>query len=62
MGDVYQQAGESQKAQKAYEKALEILETYKPEPRPDEVQRELNRIYSEFEQRVKERKTKEASK
>ena len=58
----WEAAGSREIADLAYEKALEILETYKPEPRPDEVQRELNRIYSEFEQRVKERKTKEASK
>lgn len=54
-------AGSREIADLAYERSLEILDTYHPEPRPDDVQRELDRIYSEFEERVKERKAKEAA-
>ncbi len=43
----------------AYEKAMGILDTYHPEPRSEKVQSELDSIYDEFEERVKERKAKE---
>ena len=43
----------------AYEKSLDILENYKPEPRPEKVQKELDRIYAEYEAAVEERKSKE---
>jgi trimethylamine--corrinoid protein Co-methyltransferase len=58
----WEAAGSKEIADLAYEKSLEILENYKPEPRPDAVQKELDRIYTEFEARVKERKEKEAAK
>ena len=45
----------------AYEKSLDILENYKPEPRPQKVQKELDRIYAEYEQEVEERKSKEVA-
>ncbi len=54
-------SGSNEIADLAYEKSLEILESYRTEPRPDDVQKDLDRIYSEFEERVKERKSKEAA-
>jgi trimethylamine--corrinoid protein Co-methyltransferase len=45
----------------AYEKSLDIIENYKPEPRPEKVQKELDRIYAEYEQEVEERKAKEVT-
>jgi trimethylamine--corrinoid protein Co-methyltransferase len=45
----------------AYEKSLDILENYKPEPRPEKVQKELDRIYAEYEAAVEERKAKEVA-
>ncbi len=45
----------------AYEKSLDILENYKPEPRPQKIQKELDRIYAEYEQEVEERKAKEVA-
>ena len=45
----------------AYEKSLDILENYKPEPRPEKVQKELDRIYAEYEAAVEERKSKEVA-
>jgi trimethylamine--corrinoid protein Co-methyltransferase len=44
----------------AYEKSLEVLNTYEPKPRPDNVQKELDRIYTEFEQEIAERKANKA--
>ncbi len=55
-------SGSNEIADLAYEKSLEILESYRTEPRSDDVQKDLDRIYSEFEERVKERKSKEAAK
>lgn len=45
--------------EKAYEKAIEILENYKPEPLPEDVQRELKRIVAEAEEETRELKKKE---
>ena len=54
----WEAAGSHEIADLAYQRSLEILDTYHPEPRPDDVQRELDRIYAEFEERTKERKAK----
>ena len=45
----------------AYEKSLDILDKYKPEPRPEKVQKELDSIYAEYEAAVEERKSKEVA-
>jgi trimethylamine--corrinoid protein Co-methyltransferase len=45
----------------AYQKSLDILENYKPEPRAEKVQKELDRIYAEYEAAVEERKSKEVA-
>ena len=45
----------------AYEKSLEILEKYKPEPRSEKVQKELDSIYAEYEAAIEERKSKEVA-
>jgi trimethylamine--corrinoid protein Co-methyltransferase len=42
----------------AYEKSIDIINNYKPEPCSEEVQRELDRIYAEFEAAVSERKAR----
>ncbi len=45
----------------AYEKSLDILKNYKPTPRPENIQKELDGIYAEYEETVKERKAKAAA-
>jgi trimethylamine--corrinoid protein Co-methyltransferase len=45
----------------AYEKSLEVLNTYEPKPRPQNVQKELDSIYAEYEQAIAERKAKKAA-
>ncbi|UCH24106.1 MAG: trimethylamine methyltransferase family protein [Deltaproteobacteria bacterium] len=45
----------------AYEKSLDIIENYKPEPRPENVQKELDRIYTDFEKAVEERKAEKVA-
>jgi len=42
----------------AYEKSMDILNNYRPKPRPEKVQRELDRIYAEFEEEARERKAR----
>ncbi len=59
--DQWEASGSPDIVEKAYEKSLEILETAKPEPRSEQVQKDLDEIYAEFEQRVAERKAREAS-
>jgi len=44
----------------AYEKSMDIINNYKLEPCSVEVQKELDRIYAEFEAAVAERKAIEA--
>jgi trimethylamine--corrinoid protein Co-methyltransferase len=57
----WEEAGSPDIVESAYEKSLDILKTYRPEPRPENVQRELDRIYAEFTEAVKERKKKTAA-
>jgi trimethylamine--corrinoid protein Co-methyltransferase len=59
--DQWEASGSPDIVEKAYEKSLDILKNAKPEPRPEHVQKELDEIYAEYEQRVAERKSKEAS-
>jgi len=40
--------------ERSYEKALDILKTFKPKPLPDDVQRELKRILAEAEEETRE--------
>jgi trimethylamine--corrinoid protein Co-methyltransferase len=54
----WEAAGSLDIAELAYEKSLDIIENYKPEPRPDKVQKELDGIYAEYEAAVAERKAK----
>jgi trimethylamine:corrinoid methyltransferase-like protein len=42
----------------AYEKSMDILNEYTPESRSEAVDKELDRIYAEFEAEVAERKAK----
>lgn len=56
----WEAAGSPDLAEKCYEKSLEILNTAKPEPRPEAVQKELDGIYAEFEEATRERRAKEA--
>ena len=48
-------------AELAFEKSKDILQNYQPEPRPEKVQKELDSIYAEYEQKVAERKAKAAA-
>jgi trimethylamine--corrinoid protein Co-methyltransferase len=57
----WEAAGSPDIVEVAYEKSLDILENYKPEPRPEKVQKELDRIYAEYEAAVEERKSKEVA-
>ena len=57
----WEAAGSQDIVDVAYEKSLDILENYKPKPRPEKVQKELDRIYAEYEAAVEERKSKEAA-
>ncbi len=58
----WEAAGSQDIAELAYEKSLDIIENYKPEPRPDKVQKELDGIYAEYEAAVAERKAKAKAK
>ena len=55
-------AGSPDIVEAAFEKSMDILNNYKPDPRPEAVQKELDRIYAEYEEIVRERKAKEAEK
>jgi len=57
--EAWRAAGSKDLTEKAYEKAREILETYKPEPLPENIQKELKRILAEAEEETKEIKEKE---
>jgi len=59
--DQWEASGSPDIVEKAYEKSMDILKNAKSEPRPEHVQKELDEIYAEYEQRVAERKSKEAS-
>ena len=48
-------------AEIAFEKSQDILQNYQPEPRSEKVQKELDSIYAEYEQKVAERKAKAAA-
>ncbi len=59
--DSWEEAGSPDIVELAYEKSLDILNNYKPTPRAENVQKDLDRIYAEFEETVKERKAKETT-
>ena len=48
-------------AELAFEKSLDVLQNYQPQPRSEKVQKELDSIYAEYEQIVAERKAKAAA-
>ncbi len=54
----WEAAGSPDIVELAYEKSMDIINNYKPEPRSEEVQKELDRIYAEFEATVAERKAR----
>ncbi|MBW1695110.1 MAG: trimethylamine methyltransferase family protein, partial [Deltaproteobacteria bacterium] len=54
----WEAAGSPDIVELAYEKSIDIINNYKPEPCSEEVQRELDRIYAEFEAAVSERKAR----
>jgi len=53
----WEAAGSPDIVEVAYEKSLDIIKNYKPEPRPENVQKELDKIYAEYEAAVEERKS-----
>lgn len=55
----WEAAGSRDIAERAYEKSLEVLNNYKPKPRPENIQKQLDSIYAEYEQAVAKRKAKE---
>ena len=57
----WEAAGSPDIAEIAFDKSKDILENYKPEPRSEKVQKELDSIYAEYEQIVAERKAKAAA-
>ncbi len=56
----WEAAGSPDIVELAYEKSMDILNNSTSEPRSEEVEKELDRIYAEFEAAVAERKAKEA--
>jgi trimethylamine--corrinoid protein Co-methyltransferase len=54
----WEAAGSPDIVELAYEKSIDIINNYKPEPCSEEVQRELDRIYAGFEAAVSERKAR----
>lgn len=54
----WEAAGSPDIAELAYEKSLDIIKNFKPASRPENVQKELDGIYAEYEAAVKERKDK----
>lgn len=52
----WEAAGSPDIVELAYEKSLDVLNNYKPKPRTDEVQKQLDSVYAEFEEAVTERK------
>ena len=54
----WEAAGSPDIVEKAYEKSLEILKNHKTEPRSEDVVKELDSIYAEFEAATEERKAK----
>jgi trimethylamine--corrinoid protein Co-methyltransferase len=57
----WEAAGSPDIAEVAFDKSLDILKNYQPKRRPDNVQKELDSIYAEYEQTVVERKVKVAA-
>ena len=56
----WEEAGSPDIVELAYKESIDILTSYKPKPRPENVQKDLDRIYAEFEEAVRERKAKAA--
>lgn len=59
--EAWEEAGSIDIVELAYERSLDILQNYKPKPRPKNIQKDLDRIYTEFEEATKERKAKAAA-
>lgn len=57
--DGWKAAGGKDLVEKAYEKAIGLLESYKPEPLPEDVQRQLKSILAEAEAETAEIKARE---
>jgi trimethylamine:corrinoid methyltransferase-like protein len=57
--DGWKAAGSKDIVEKSYEKAREILETFKPEPLPENIQKQLKEIVKEAEAETAEIKAKE---
>jgi len=57
--DGWKMAGSKDIVQKSYEKAREIIETYKPTPLPENIQKQLREIVAEAEAETTEIKAKE---
>ena len=57
----WEAAGALDIAEVAYAKSLDILKNYRPKPRPEKVQKELNRIYAEYEEAITDRKRKKTA-
>ena len=52
-------AGSKDLVEKAYERALNTIDTYKPEPLPENIQKQLKSIVAEAEAETAEIKAKE---
>lgn len=59
---VWEARGAKDIVEKSYEKAIEILETHKPEPLPENIQKQLKEIVKEAEAETAEIKAKEREK
>ncbi len=56
----WEAAGSVDIVELANEKSIEILNTFKPKPRPEKIQKELDSIFAEYEQAVDDRKVRAA--
>lgn len=56
--DGWKAAGGKDLVEKSYDKAIGLIETYKPEPLPEEIQKQLKTILAEAEEETKEIKAK----
>jgi len=53
--EAWEAAGSPDIVEKAYEKSMEVLASYTPEPREEAVQKDLDRIYADYEAAIAER-------
>ncbi len=56
--DGWKAAGGKDLVEKSYERAIDLIDSYKPEPLPEEIQKQLKTVLAEAEEETKEIKAK----